>query len=125
MTARYNVLEAEVGHKVYDQDLQRNLDAAREVAQDLQRAGMSSYEADVLAILGGLEGTNGAALRQAAAQAAGIGQSPGFDALQQMTLVSGAIVLGSRIVGSNLTVEEVYARLAALGDPNSPGGHRP
>jgi hypothetical protein len=81
---------------------------------------MSPYEADLLAILGGLDGTNGMALRQAAAQAALLRHSPGFDGLRQTALTSGGNALGSRVVGSHLTIEEVYARMAALGDPNSP-----
>lgn len=105
---------------MYNQSPQLNLDAAREVAQNLRRATLSPYEADVLAILGGLPGTNGTALRQAAIQAAGAGQGPGFDAMQGTTLTHGGIALGRRIAGSNLTVEELYARMAALGDPASP-----
>src|SRR5438552_2738321 len=61
---------------VYDADPQRNLDAAREVAHNARQAGMAPHEADVLAVLGGLPGTNGAALRQAVSQAAAIRQSP-------------------------------------------------
>lgn len=77
---------------------------------------MSSYEADVVAILGGLPGTNGVALRRGASGRL----VPGFDALLRLALTSGGNALGSRIVHSNLTVEETYARMAAFADPNSP-----
>jgi hypothetical protein len=103
---------------LYDADHQRNIAAASEVAQNLRRAGLSPYEADVLAILGGLPMTNGTALRQAATQAAAGGPVNRFDPLRQMALNHGAV--GSCILGSPLTIEEAYARMAALGDPTSP-----
>lgn len=107
------------GPNLYDADLQRNVDAANKVAQHLRGMGMPQYDAEVLAILGGLPMTNGGALEQATQGARG-GQLPGFDALRQMALTNGGTTLGSCIVNSALTVEEAYARLAALGDPNSP-----
>jgi hypothetical protein len=100
---------------LYDADLQQNLDAARSVAHHLRQGGISPYEADVLAVLGGLEGTNGEALRQAAVR-----PSPGFDSLRLTALTDRGNPLGHRINGSPLTAEEVYSRMAALGLPDSP-----
>ncbi len=123
-TDRYNRLELILlgekrqgprrGHRLYDADHQQNIDAATEVAQKVRQAGLPPYEADVLAILGGLPTTNGTALRQAAAG----GPVTSFDSLRQLALNQGAA--GSCILGSPLTVEEAYARMAALGDPTSP-----
>jgi hypothetical protein len=101
---------------LYDNDLQANIDGALEVARNTRRCGLSSYESDVVAILGGLPGTNGVDLLRATR---GI-RVFGFDDLLRLPLALGGTFLGSRIVGSILTVEEAYARLAALADPASP-----
>jgi Glutaminase len=123
LSSRYRRLSecraGEWADTLYDQDSQRNLDAAREVALNLRRAGMSPYEADSFAILGGLLATIGGSLRQAAAHAAATGHSPGAATLRAAALVSGRTTLGKQIRGSWVTVEEVYARMAAFGDPTS------
>ena len=92
-------------HNVYDPNPQRNLDAAREVVQNLRLARMPPHEADVAAVLGGLPGTNGADLRQMVAQAASRQQSPGFDALRQEALTVQGNAVGNRVQGSSFTAE--------------------
>src|SRR5262249_52960605 len=100
-------------HAVYDaNDPVENLRQTRAVAALLRTAGMDPYEANTLALLGGLPGTNGQALGQAAP-----GPVLSFDHYRQIALAGG----GQRIAGSNLTAEEAYARLAATGyDPATP-----
>jgi hypothetical protein len=68
---------------------------------------MGPYDANTLALLGGLPGTDGLALHQAA-----LAVAPGqaFDLFRQAALTG-----GQRVVGSTLTVEEAFARLAAMG----------
>ena len=102
---------------VYDaNDPVENQRQTRDVAALLRNAGMDPYEANTLALLGGLPGTNGQALRQAA-RAAAPGQAVSFDHYRLIALAGG----GQRIVGSNLTVAEAYARMAAMGyDPSTP-----
>jgi hypothetical protein len=102
---------------VYDaNDPVENQRQTRDVAALLRNAGMDPSEANTLALLGGLPGTDGQALRQAA-RAATPGQAVSFDHYRLIALAGG----GQRIVGSNLTVAEVYARMAAMGyDPSTP-----
>ena len=96
-------------------DPMENLRQTREVAALLRAAGMDGHDANTLATLGGLPGTNGQALRQAV-QVGG----HSFDPLRQIALGTA----GQRIVGTLLTVEEAFACLAALGhDPSPQPGH--
>jgi hypothetical protein len=75
---------------------------------------MDLHDANTLALLGGLPGTDGSALHQAAS-AAKPGQA--FDLFRQLVLAGS----GQRIVGSVLTVEEAFARPAAMGyEPATP-----
>jgi hypothetical protein len=92
-----------------------NLRQTREVAALLRAAVMDPYEAHTLALLGGLPGSDGGALRSAA-QGMPLGAVPAFGPLRQLALPGG----GQRLVGSPLAVEEVYARMAVLGYDPSP-----
>lgn len=96
---------------MYDADRAENRRQAGEVAAWLRAAAVDAYRANALALLGGLPGTDGPALRQAARA----GQAD-FGLLCQVALRGG----GERIAGSGLTVEEVYAWLAALGYDGTP-----
>jgi hypothetical protein len=101
---------------VYDAtDPAENDRRTRDVAALLRKAGMDPYDANSLALLGGLPGTDGPALEQPA-QGARHGQPGSFDSYRQLALPGG----GQRIAGASLTVEEGYARLAALGYEGSP-----
>jgi hypothetical protein len=86
----------------------------REVADLLVRGGLDRYAANALAVLGGLPNTDGQALRLAA-QGKVAGPSD-FDRPCSLAL-SG---VGRIISGSNRTVEEAFARMAALGLEGSP-----
>jgi hypothetical protein len=72
---------------------------------------MVGYDANSLAILGGLPSTDGQALRQATQ-----GPVPSFHPLRQIPVGTA----GQCVVGTQLTVEEAFARLAALGYEPSP-----
>jgi hypothetical protein len=97
---------------VYDaNDPVENLRQTRQLAALLRAAGMDGHDANTLALLGGLPGTNGLALRQASQRG---GQS--FAPLRQIALGRA----GQRILGTQLTVEEAFAHLAALGREPSP-----
>src|SRR5262249_3669388 len=85
-----------------------------EVAAWLGNAGMDPHDANALALLGGLPGTDGPALHQAASAAPPV-QS--FALFRQLALASG----GQRIAGAPLTREEAFGWLAALGyEPATP-----
>jgi hypothetical protein len=97
---------------VYDaSDPVENQRQTREVATVLRAGGMDGYEANSLALLGALPGTNGPSLRLTVLRGGG-----SYDPLRQIALGTA----GQRIIGTPLTVEEAYARLAALGRDPSP-----
>jgi hypothetical protein len=75
---------------------------------------MDPHDVNALALLGGLPGTDGAALHQATG--ALVPGQAAFAPLAQLALAGG----GQRTAGSALTVEEAFARLAALGYQPSP-----
>ena len=80
----------------------------------LLRLTLPAEEANVLALLGALPNADGAALRTAA-----LTLTPGltFDHLLALTLPAG----GQLIAGSPMSVEEAFARLAAMGyEPSTP-----
>jgi hypothetical protein len=97
---------------VYDASNPReNQRQTGEVAALLRAGGMDGYDANTLALLGALPATSGQLLRQAAQSG---GQS--FDWLRAIVLGT----VGQRIVSAQLTVQEAFARLAALGRDPSP-----
>lgn len=86
----------------------------REVATLLVSVKLDRYDANTLALLGGLPTTNGQALRSAAR--AGTFGPTDFTQLCGLAL-SGAARMVS---GTALTVEEAFARMAALGFQGTP-----
>src|SRR5262245_33172307 len=95
---------------MYDPAPAQNDGQMRATAALLHAAGLSRYDANWLALFGGLSATDGAALRQTAQGSFSVA------VLLQAALPTG----GTPISGSILTVEEVYARMAALGYEGSP-----